>query len=773
MKSKQLLSYIKNIKQLECVKKRDDIQTGLQYIENRIKDNEFKVVVVGEFSTGKSTFINAILGQDVLSHSVEETTATVTYIHNVPHHDSREYSCQINYRSGGVKTISKLSELARYTTAQSQNNVADEISSVDVYVHFLDVKDPITIIDTPGLNGVADMHREITIEEIQKAHACIYLLPLKGISNSDIDFLKTLQKYQSQFIFIQNFRDAIKTDEGESPSQKISEIQKILKEKFPPQESSIKYLKPICISALQALTAKDKSISSLYENGKVLTPEERGILLKNSNFFEFEKCLTDLINSGEYKEVILSTAQNALLQIIEQLIQEEIPIADEMNRLLENDSQNKQNTLAQKRIDELESNKKIYEQKLEKFVIARKSDNFRLCRNFISEKIEDANQHVKMSVDNSFKVYKDIENFIQKHNGKGIGEYFSEESSKFSKNIKIELDQRIQELLEQIYVISILQARRYNGIQTNRNSSDFAVELSSNLENKDKKLDFQSEKDKIAKKERERRLKSNEKESLLKQQSDQKEEKEIQSQIDKENRSYQQQKNNIDVFGVKPQFRSWYTTETRTKEVYRGGLGILDKLCGPKIKTYEESVYHDNSYEIAAWEKRNRDRIMKKQRQEEEHKSKIRGLERKKKNLEDLRRRNQNQAQRIQRQIDQLDEEIREDKKSLEFNETYAKNELLGITKKGLKEQIQEQFEYVKSNMIDYTEEMFEKNIARIQSFVKKEYLESVKVRTDELQNIIKGNTVELKNKYHGNKSILNTLRQIKSDIINNNNGEI
>lgn len=101
----------------------------------------------------------------------------------------------------------------------------------------------------------------------------------------------------------------------------------------------------------------------------------------------------------------------------------------------------------------------------------------------------------------------------------------------------------------------------------------------------------------------------------------------------------------------------------------------------------------------------------------------------------------------------------------LEFNEKHAKNELLNITKNELKKQIQQQFECVESNMITYTEEIFENNIQNIQSLVKKAYLESTEARIDELQKIIKGNTSELEKKYRGNESTLRKLHQIQSDI--------
>lgn len=38
----------------------------------RLKTNTFRLAVVGEFSSGKSTFLNAIIGKDILKHGVQE-----------------------------------------------------------------------------------------------------------------------------------------------------------------------------------------------------------------------------------------------------------------------------------------------------------------------------------------------------------------------------------------------------------------------------------------------------------------------------------------------------------------------------------------------------------------------------------------------------------------------------------------------------------------------------------------------------------------------------
>ena len=48
-----------------------------------MNDDEIRIAVVGEFSSGKSTFINALIGKDILNHATKETTAVITRLINV------------------------------------------------------------------------------------------------------------------------------------------------------------------------------------------------------------------------------------------------------------------------------------------------------------------------------------------------------------------------------------------------------------------------------------------------------------------------------------------------------------------------------------------------------------------------------------------------------------------------------------------------------------------------------------------------------------------
>ena len=85
----------------------------------RIENNEFRITIVGEFSSGKSTLIDALIGQDILPHSTSETTATLTYIHSVESGHPKENKAEIYFTDGKTKVVD-FSELKEYVTAFSK-----------------------------------------------------------------------------------------------------------------------------------------------------------------------------------------------------------------------------------------------------------------------------------------------------------------------------------------------------------------------------------------------------------------------------------------------------------------------------------------------------------------------------------------------------------------------------------------------------------------------------------------------------------------------------
>lgn len=176
-----------------------------KFLQEQVNDKSFRITVVGEFSAGKSTFLNALIGKDILPHSVNETTATVTYIKNVKATDPLCNKVLIEFFNNTEPIIIDLPQDAKglteyVTTMAKEYNVVQEVSAVTIHIDFPYTDEPVEFIDTPGLNGVAEGHYERTRYEIQRAHTSIYLLPTRGLSQSNVQMYELLKQYQSSFL---------------------------------------------------------------------------------------------------------------------------------------------------------------------------------------------------------------------------------------------------------------------------------------------------------------------------------------------------------------------------------------------------------------------------------------------------------------------------------------------------------------------------------------------------------------------------------------------
>lgn len=308
----KLSRLIDELLQLNTTKRYPYIVEELEGLQETIREKEYYIAVVGEFSSGKSTFLNALIGKDLLPHAVSETTAAVTYIHNVD--ETSEYINQIHIRFSDRKQTpivlpldeNDASTLKEVLSTQSTSYaVASQVEQVDIYVRFLDLDEPIVLIDTPGTNGLAEKHRELLKKAVQQAHACICLFHLKGLGETDVKFMRSLMNSQTEFFFVLNHIDNLKVNE-ESPEKRIAKFRsEILHNLFMDNDVDIR---TYGISALKALAARDRSITRLYSDSKEdILPEERGLFLKESGILDFEEDLMEYVRGGAIEKGFQST----------------------------------------------------------------------------------------------------------------------------------------------------------------------------------------------------------------------------------------------------------------------------------------------------------------------------------------------------------------------------------------------------------------------------------------------------------------------------------
>lgn len=137
--------------QLEVTKLRQDFEA-----------KHFRVAVVGEFNRGKTTFVNALLGKEILPADYLPTTAAINRITY-----SNEPNAYVVMKNGQRRSV-QISELAEYITklTTSATEKASQIDEAVVEYPSLFCRNGVDLIDTPGMNDEDDMN-QVTISRLE------------------------------------------------------------------------------------------------------------------------------------------------------------------------------------------------------------------------------------------------------------------------------------------------------------------------------------------------------------------------------------------------------------------------------------------------------------------------------------------------------------------------------------------------------------------------------------------------------------------------------
>lgn len=759
-RAKKLFIQIEKIKKLKAVQSSGYLEE-LDTLCERLNDKTFRMVVVGEFSSGKSTFINAIIGRDVLKHAVTETTATVTYIYNVAKEDKRLNSCEIEFNDGEKDYLADLDKLMDYTTVNSEINVSDLIKSVSIYINFLNVNYPIVIADTPGLNGIADRHREITLDEIKKAHACIYLLSSNGVKSTDVDFIKILLHYQKRFIFVQNFIDLLRVSEGETINTKIAKDKENLNTCFGDNVQDIDY-QIYGISAVKALAARDTSKERVFEEDlDIIT--DRAKLFDESNFSEFEKGLFRLVESGEYLDVIEDAAAYTLLQIIGRIknnlddeckLNEQLKVKDDKLFYIEK---------ARKIIERLETQKEDNEKRLKNFLISRDSENRHSLHEYTKRCLEELIATLNADLDEKAKTYEELLTFANYYGtepplyyGKYISDYVNGQ-------LIPDVDNRIQDNLSHLYEEAILRVSNFTATMP-ITKDNINIEIVNQIENFSVK-EIQSDLEKYQIEEETKKSRITMKKNSIKDMNRQKDlvENEINSEMKKSSRDRQQYEIDKMMLGNDPGVKKKSVLSERP--IARKGIfkGLRGWLFGEKTETYWDTV--PDYSEQNDWKKKMANLEEKNRRIQDSHNQRMSSLDNKKKQIQDKIKLESESIERLQNDILDLENRARREQEIYEKTLKANKQEYCDNEKRKLKEEFLKVIIYSEESVLERVNGHIDssdlKYLPIIQDTVLKFYSDSVRAKIDGLSEMIQSNEAELDAKYNLSKKELSVLDEV------------
>lgn len=138
-------------------------------------DELFLLVVVGEFNAGKTAFLNAMLGERLLTEGVLPTTSQIQQL--------------------------------RYGEAVQQETVGDDTLLVHLPVEWLH---EINLVDTPGTNAVIQRHQEITEQFVPRSDLVLFVTSAdRPFSESERTFLERIRQWGKKIVVVINKIDLI------------------------------------------------------------------------------------------------------------------------------------------------------------------------------------------------------------------------------------------------------------------------------------------------------------------------------------------------------------------------------------------------------------------------------------------------------------------------------------------------------------------------------------------------------------------------------------
>jgi GTPase Era involved in 16S rRNA processing len=230
------------------------INEYLSKIKLRLNENELRIAVVGETSTGKTTFLNTLFNTDLFFTTQEEATGVPTEIRR-----GRKTTVEVLDSKGIIRSAlnsdkgSWFNNIVNSISANKQDSIGwsifrkatdifgskknkedfknysptefiakhtkvgesslDWVDKVKVTLPIEDLPENAVIIDTPGFNASSD-RAEIARKVIADAHVCIFLIDARNaLKNKEMEILQMVRVEAGKTFFVLNKMDLVFSDD--------------------------------------------------------------------------------------------------------------------------------------------------------------------------------------------------------------------------------------------------------------------------------------------------------------------------------------------------------------------------------------------------------------------------------------------------------------------------------------------------------------------------------------------------------------------------------
>jgi GTPase SAR1 family protein len=238
-----------------------------------------EVAVVGQFSSGKSTFLNALISKNILPTGITPVTSKVNYINY-----GSEYKLKITFKSG-AEEFAPLETIEEFT--DQRKHELKSVKYLTIYAPIEMLKD-ITFVDTPGLNSLSDDDTSVTKKVLKDVGGIIWLTLIDNAGKqSEEEVLKEyMQQFKNKSLCVLNQKDRFDENQIEATTNYV-------KNSFSDYFADV-----IPISAKLALESREQHKMTLVKDEYLgLSKEIKSIILQEG--LEDTSKITQLLNTAQ------------------------------------------------------------------------------------------------------------------------------------------------------------------------------------------------------------------------------------------------------------------------------------------------------------------------------------------------------------------------------------------------------------------------------------------------------------------------------------------
>src|SRR5271167_1341605 len=194
------------------------VAADVRQLVARINEGRFFVACVGQFKRGKSTLLDAFVGEPILPTGVVPVTTVPTVLR---YGDTRTARVLIHTRWHVIRT----EDLPQYVSEELNPENSKQVAGVEVFLSSPLLAGGMCLVDTPGIGSVFSGNTETTKDFIPQIDAAILVVGADPpISGEELALIEAVAANVDEILIVLNKIDRVSLTERQQASEFATKV---------------------------------------------------------------------------------------------------------------------------------------------------------------------------------------------------------------------------------------------------------------------------------------------------------------------------------------------------------------------------------------------------------------------------------------------------------------------------------------------------------------------------------------------------------------------